>query len=94
VKQQLPGLTPRAARRATLCVVREAVREGRVVAGRFIDRDEETRMFIPWQLPADEVVARIEAEWSTLGRDPNLGDIVELVSPDLLPVTARRSVTQ
>lgn len=88
VKHQLPGLSPHEARAATLCVVREAVREGRVVAGRVVERAEAQRTFVPWQLPADEVVAKIEAEWSSLGRDPNLGEIVELVGPDLLAVTS------
>jgi hypothetical protein len=89
VKHQFPGLSPQETKTATLRLVREAVREGRIVAGRVVRDGDVTRTFVPWQLPPDEVVARIEAEWSALGRAPNLGDIVELVSPDLLPFAAR-----
>lgn len=89
VKHHIPGLTPQQVKKATLRVVREAVEEGRVVAGRLVERDEAAPTFVPWQLQADEVVARIEAEWSLLGRDPSLGDIVDLVSPNLVPESTR-----
>lgn len=84
VKHQLPGLTPHEARSATLSVVHAVVRDGRVVAGRLVKDAGAGSSFVPWQLPADEVVARIRAEWSSLDREPNLGDIVELASPELV----------
>lgn len=84
VKHQLPDLTPHEARSVTLRLVHEVVREGRVVAGRFVQLDRETPTFVPWRLDADAVVARIRQEWSSLERDPNLGDIVELAAPELV----------
>ncbi len=32
--------------------------------------------FEPWEGPAEEQLARIDAEWAALGRPPDLGDIV------------------
>src|SRR5689334_627281 len=33
------------------------------------------RGFVPWDLSPDQAVARIDAEWSALGREPNIGDV-------------------
>ncbi|SRR5579871_1383804 len=34
------------------------------------------RHFVSWDIPAEEAVRRIEQEWSALGREPNIGEIV------------------
>lgn len=90
VRQRMPRLQPRDAKSATLAIVAEVLGERSLVAGEFRDRDEATAVFEPWSLGATESVARISAEWDALGREPNLGDIVWLVDPRLLPVTAAR----
>jgi hypothetical protein len=84
VKHQLPGLSAHEARSATLCVVHDVIREGRVVAGRLVARAAGKPTFVPWSNDADEVVARIREAWSSLEHEPNLGDIVDLVSPALV----------
>jgi hypothetical protein len=90
VKQEIPLLTPDEARQATLTAIREALGEEHVIPGEFMDQDENTAAFVVWQLSVDEVVARIEREWAALGREPNLGEVVWLVDPHLLPLTARK----
>jgi len=90
VKQCMPAVSPDEARIITLAAIRQALVEERVVAGQFIDHDEDTVLFLPWPQPPDETVARIEREWLALGREPNLGDVVWFVDPQLLPVMARK----
>jgi hypothetical protein len=90
IKQLMPSGSPDEIRRATLTAVRDALAGGHVVAGQFADHDVETVAFSPWNVSADEAVARIDREWAALGREPNLGDIVWFVAPDLLPLTARK----
>src|SRR5262249_45760886 len=38
------------------------------------------RQFVPWNLPPDQAVRRIEEEWSALGREPNIGDVAWFTS--------------
>ncbi len=90
IKQNMPLLTPDEAKQATLTVVREALLENRIVLGEFVDQDEDTAVFAVWQLSLDDALARIEREWAALGREPNLGEVVWLVDPRLLPVTAQK----
>jgi hypothetical protein len=33
------------------------------------------RHFVPWELRADQALSRIEKEWSTLGREPDIGEV-------------------
>jgi hypothetical protein len=40
------------------------------------------RHFVPWDLPPDQAVSRIEQEWSALGREPNIGDLAWFTSAD------------
>ncbi len=64
---------PAEVRRLTLEVVRDFLESGLVHAG-FPTVDG--RGFTPWRLPPAEVLARINAGWDALGREPNIGDIV------------------
>ena len=56
--------------------------EGAIIAGQLVRDDEfhasrlEGYEFHQWNMPPQEVIARIEAEWTGLGRDPNIGQIV------------------
>jgi hypothetical protein len=90
VRENAPLLTPDEARQATLKAVREALAEERVVPGEFVDLDEETYAFAPWRLSVDDAMARIEREWTALGREPNPGEIAWFAAPRLLPVTIRK----
>jgi len=87
VRQTMPFLTSIEARRATLDIVREALGEAQVVAGHFADRDDDTAVFVPWHLSTEEIVARIEREWVSLGREPSAGDIAWFVGPRRLSTT-------
>jgi hypothetical protein len=40
------------------------------------DVTADGRGFVPWPLSATQIISRIQAEWDTLGREPNIGDIV------------------
>jgi hypothetical protein len=64
---------PKEVRRLSLQMARELLESGHVQAG-FPTPDG--RGFVPWQLSSAEVLARIEREWDSLGREPNIGDVV------------------
>jgi hypothetical protein len=70
---------PREVRRLTMSLVRELLESGKVWAG-FPTPDG--RGFVPWKLTPDEAVARINAAWDALGREPNIGDIVWFAAAD------------
>jgi hypothetical protein len=73
------GLTgPEEVRAAALGLVRTLLRERGMWAG-FPAPDG--RNFLPWKLPADRALSRIEEEWLALGRDPNIGEIAWFTSP-------------
>jgi hypothetical protein len=90
VKHDVPSLAPDEARQAALTVVREALAVESVVAGEFVDQDEDTAAFMSWQVSVDEAMARIEREWTALGREPTLGEVVWFVDPRLVPLTVRK----
>lgn len=60
-------------RAAVMEIVADLLRSGTVKAG-FPAPDG--RGFEPWDLSPGAVIARIEAEWDALGREPTIGDIV------------------
>jgi hypothetical protein len=33
------------------------------------------RHFLPWGLPAEQALSRIEREWTALGREPGIGEV-------------------
>ena len=62
----------------TLALVKRLILEGGVIAGSFnTDLDDK---FHEWNMPVDEIVAKIRREWEKLPGDPNLGDIVWFTS--------------
>src|SRR5581483_1558441 len=63
----------REARVTTMRLVRDLLVEHGMLAG-FPTKDG--RGFTPWDLPPDAVIRRIDEEWTALGREPNIGDIV------------------
>lgn len=90
VRQVIPSASSDEIRCATLAAVRDALDGGQVVAGQYADHDAESVAFSRWDVSVDEVLARIDREWTALGREPTLGDIVWFVAPRLLPLTARK----
>lgn len=43
------------------------------------------RHFVSWNLPPDQAVARIEKEWSALGREPSIGEVAWFTSAEEPP---------
>jgi hypothetical protein len=67
---------PTQLRRATLDFVRRMLDSGQVTAGYY--RPDGNGIAI-WNMPTTDVVSRISEEWDSLGREPNIGDIVIFV---------------
>ena len=72
IKFGLGYTDPATVRGITISLLTELLRQGLIKAGipRISGEFEE------WQLSPDEIVRRIEKEWDSLGREPNIGDIV------------------
>jgi hypothetical protein len=64
-------------KRTTLNFVQQLLDSGEIVAG-FYKSDGSG--VIPWNLDSFGVIKRIESEWKRLGRDPDIGEIVVLIS--------------
>jgi hypothetical protein len=65
--------TPVQVRHLTMQMVRRLLVSGQVQAGYYgPDGSGVTR----WNLPPDEIVKKIETEWDSLDRDPNIGEVV------------------
>jgi hypothetical protein len=47
------------------------------------------RHFVPWGLPHEQAVRRIEKEWSELGHEPNIGEVAWFTSPPEPPDSPR-----
>jgi hypothetical protein len=68
-----PGVPVEDERSVVFRVVKNLLESGLVVAGW---PTPDSCGFIPWSLTTNETLARIEAEWDALGRDPTIGGIV------------------
>lgn len=64
-------------RRKTLQIIEELLNDELIQPGQFKDRNFEL-----WKLSPVETIARIEAEWDALGRDPNIGEIVWFIATE------------
>lgn len=91
IEQEAATATSGEVMRATLTAIRDVMTEEGVVAGDIVDVDDETATFVSWPMSVDDVLRRIEREWSALGRTPNPGEIVWFVARDLLPVTVSKN---
>lgn len=89
-KEDAASLSSAEAKQVTLAVIRELLAEKQIVAGVFVDQDEDTAAFVTWPLSAEEAVARIEREWAILGREPSLGEVVWFAHPSLLPLAVHK----
>jgi hypothetical protein len=72
---------------AALAVVTPLLKERKISAGQFVGRElcssrlVDKHGFEEWKMDPQHVVARIEKEWTQLGRDPGLGEIVWFTTP-------------
>jgi hypothetical protein len=68
--------------KTTLGLVFPFLSEGAIIAGQFVRDDEfhatpfDGYEFHQWTMPPREAIAKIEAGWRELGRDPNTREIV------------------
>lgn len=78
-RRVFPDFSSEQLRDVVLRLVEELLREGTVVPGFPTD---DGRDFVRWAESTDAAVKRIRTEWSALGREPRLGEIVWLTTPD------------
>ena len=69
---------PATARATTMRLVQALLVEHGMLAG-FPTKD--WRGFTPWSLSPEEAIRRIDEEWTALGREPNLWEIVWFTAP-------------
>lgn len=72
VRFDLGSTSPVETRALTLRLVRSLMHERGIQVGH---PTPDGRSFVPWNLPADLALRRIEAEWSALGREPDIGEV-------------------
>lgn len=79
VGKRLHDEAPRDLRAPVLAILREALRRRALVVGSLDGQDFEA-----WHLSPDEAIARIDAEWIALGREPRSGEIASFATIDAL----------
>lgn len=79
VRFDLGSANPAQTRALTLQLVHRLLHERGIQAGH---PAADGRHFVPWKLPPDQAVRRIEQEWSALGHDPDIGEVAWLTSAD------------
>jgi len=72
VRLDLGTSEPEETRTRTLQLVCGLLRERGMLVGH---PAPDGRRFVPWDLPPEQAVKRIEQEWSALGRAPNIGEV-------------------
>jgi hypothetical protein len=63
---------PRGVRIITMELVKELIASGQVQVGCY---SPDGSGIVPWTIPAEQIVARINLEWDSLGREPNIGEV-------------------
>jgi hypothetical protein len=79
VKFDMDVTDPGKVRELTLRLVRQLLQEHGMKVGQ---PAPDGRSFLAWDLSPDEAIDRIEQEWSALGREPDIGELAWLTSPD------------
>ena len=79
VGRRLHEDAPEDLRAPVLAVLREALRRRVLVVGTVDGQDFEA-----WHVSPDEAIARIDAEWDALGREPRAGEIASFATIDAL----------
>jgi hypothetical protein len=77
VRFDLGSTNPLDTRALTLRLVRSLLQEHGIQVGQ---PAPDGRHFIPWDLPTDQALNRIEKEWSALGREPDIGEVAWFTS--------------
>lgn len=77
VRFDLGTVDPVQTRAMTLRLVRSLLQERGMQVGQ---PAQDGRHFVPWNLPPDQAVNRIEKEWTALGREPNIGEVAWFTS--------------
>jgi hypothetical protein len=78
VQFDLGAATPDETRDIALQLARRLVLERGMQVGH---PAPDGRHFIPWDLPPEQAISRIEKEWAALGREPNIGEVAWFTSP-------------
>jgi hypothetical protein len=79
VQFDLGSTDPSETRALTLGLVQRLLQERGMQVGH---PTPDGRHFVPWDLPPDQAVSRIEREWSALGREPDIGEVAWFTSVD------------
>jgi hypothetical protein len=87
VRFDLGAQNPVETRTMTLRLVRSLLNERGMQVGH---PAPDGRHFIIWDLPPDQVVSRIEKEWSALGREPNIGEVAWFTSIEESPNSSQQ----
>ncbi len=76
LREEFVVTDPQRLRQTTLQCVAELLQLNEVVAGYY--KPDGTGIDV-WSIPPESIVSRIETEWDTLGREPNIGEIVVFI---------------
>ena len=79
VRQECPGLSAEEVRRTTLHTVKQLLDQRLIDVGGAL-REDGT--LTPWDVSVEEALARIDAAWTELGREPDVWDIGWLVTTE------------
>jgi hypothetical protein len=79
-RRSAPELNDDGVRDLVLEVVDRALRSGDAQAGGFQGGPDKT--FVPWNGPREAIIERVAREWSALGADPNIGEVMWLKRPE------------
>ena len=74
--REAEDVEPSAVRETTLGLLCRLLSQDKIVAGEFDEVKPNEYVFRRWEMTPNEIVIRIGNEWSKLGRDPGLGEIV------------------
>jgi hypothetical protein len=72
VRQECPGLSAEEVRRTTLHTVKQLLDQRWMDIGGALREDGTLN---PWDVSAEDALARIDAAWAELGREPDVWDI-------------------
>jgi hypothetical protein len=85
VQVDLGSQDPGETRAMTLRLVRRLLHDRGVQVGH---PAPDGRHFVPWGVPPDQAVRRIETEWSALAREPDIGEVAWFTSVQESPEEA------
>jgi hypothetical protein len=79
IRRVVPELSDDGIREITIDLLRDLLDAGVLTVG-FPTLDGGS--FESWTISSRDAITRIEQEWALLGRDPNIGEIVWVTTPD------------